>query len=242
MAAARKSKPDGSAGDPEAQLAMTLELLKSHANSSTLAGMARYAIPSDKAFGVPMNKIQAVAKEVGKSHDLAEALWQSGWYEARTLAAYVDEPGKVTAEQMDRWCRDFDNWAICDTVCFALFDRTPHAWGKVSKWAVKKEEFQRRAAFALLWGLMVHNKAAADARYLEGLKLIEKAAIDERNFVKKAVNMALRATGKRNASLNVAAVATAQRLAGSADATACWIGKHALKELTAPALRKKLGV
>jgi 3-methyladenine DNA glycosylase AlkD len=206
-----------------------------------IEGMARYAIPSDKAFGVAMNKIQALAKEFGKNHELAEALWDSEWYEARTLAAYVDAPAQVTAAQMDRWCLGFDNWAICDTVCFALFDRTPHAWKKVGQWAGKKEEFQKRAAFALLWGLTVHDKQSGDQHFLKGLELIEHNATDERNFVKKAVDMALRATGKRNAALNAAVVETAQRLAKSADPTACWIGKHALKELLSPAVKKRIG-
>ena len=242
-ASPKKTKPASAAsGLPtEALLKQALEGLKGHATKADLEGMARYAIPSDKAFGVAMNKIQAVAKQSGKNHELAEALWQSGWYEARLLAAYVDDPAQVTAAQMDRWCADFDNWAVCDTVCFALFDRTPHAWAKVAKWATKKDEFQKRAAFALLWGLTVHDKQAGDASYLEALSLIEAAATDERNFVRKAVDMALRATGKRNASLNAAAVKSAQRLAKSADATACWIGKHALKELTGPAVVKRVG-
>jgi 3-methyladenine DNA glycosylase AlkD len=132
---------------------------------------------------------------------------------------------------MEEWRRDFDNWAICDTACFALFDRTPHAWSKVRQWAGLKDEFGKRAAFALLWGLTVHDKRSGDEPFLKGLKLIEEAADDERNFVKKAVNMALRATGKRNAALRAAAVAVAQRLAASDNAAARWNGKDALREL-----------
>jgi 3-methyladenine DNA glycosylase AlkD len=194
--------------------------------------MARYNIPSDKAFGVPMREIQALAKQIGRDHRLALALWTTGWYEARLLAAYVDDPAAVTPAQMDRWCRDFDNWGVCDTVCFALFDRTPHAWKKVDKWAASRAEFVKRAAFALLWGLSVHDKSAADARFLRGLTLIERAASDDRHFVEKAVDMALRAVGKRNAALRKAAAEAARRLAASADKPAQRIGRHALRELS----------
>lgn len=214
--------------------------LKKQATKATRDGMARYAIPTDRAFGVTMRDVQALAKHVGPSHALAGALWDTGWYEARVLAAYVDEPGEVTSAQMDRWCRDFDNWGTCDTVCFVLFDRTPLAWTKVTQWARRTGEYQKRAAFALLWGLTVHDKEAADGRFLRGLALIERAATDERHFVKKAVNMALRATGKRNAALNAAAVAVARRLAGSSDATARWVGKDALRELTSASVARRL--
>ncbi|MCI0376000.1 MAG: DNA alkylation repair protein [Gemmataceae bacterium] len=201
---------------------------------------SRYGIHTDKAFGVPVGKIQQLAKPLGRNHELAAALWDTGWYEARMLAAYVDEPACVTPAQMDRWCLDFDNWGICDTVCFALFDRTPHAWGKVAQWAGRSDEFVKRAAFALLWGLTVHDKQAGDEPFLEGLVFIERAADDERHFVKKAVNMALRAIGKRNPALNAASAAVAQRLAARAQAAARWVGKDALRELTSPALARRL--
>jgi len=141
-------------------------------------GMARYGLPSDKAFGVSVKDIQALAKRLGKDHRLAAALWTSGWHEARMLACYVDEPARVTSTQMDAWVRDFDNWGICDTVCFVLFDKTPHAWKKVEAWSKRREEYVKRAAFALLWGLTVHDKEAEDARFLRGLELIEVAATD----------------------------------------------------------------
>jgi 3-methyladenine DNA glycosylase AlkD len=217
-----------------------LRNLRRLATKATRDGMARYAIPSDKAFGVSMKDIQGEAKRLGKNHELAAGLWKSGWYEARTLAAYVDDPKCVTAAQMDRWCRGFDNWAICDTVCFALFDRTLHAWEKVEKWSAQDEEFVKRAAFALLWGLTVHDKAAGDEPFLRALKLVEREATDERNFVKKAINMALRAVGKRNLALNAASVKVAQRLAASTDAAARWVGKDALKELNSNALKVRL--
>jgi 3-methyladenine DNA glycosylase AlkD len=141
---------------------------------------------------------------------------------------------------MDRWCRQFDNWAICDTLSFALWDRTPYAWAKVEQWAGRREEFIKRTAFALLWSLTVHDKDAGDKQFIRGLALIEAAATDERNFVKKAVNMALRAIGKRNAGLNAAAASVATRLAASPDATARWVGRHALREITSPAVQRRL--
>jgi len=208
-----------------------LDWLQAHATRATLDGMARYGIPSGHALGVTMADMKRLGKELGRDHALAAALWATGVYEARMVAAFVDDPAQVTAAQMDRWCKDFDNWAICDTVCFNLFDRAPAAWSRVEPWSKKPGEFQKRTAFALLWALALHDKAAADARFLEGLALIEAAATDERNFVKKAVAMALKAIGKRNAPLRKAAQQLAKRLASSPDATARWIGKDAAKAL-----------
>ena len=224
--------------DDEVQSA--LAWLKRHSTRKTREGMARYAIPSDNAFGVTMTNMKVLAKRLGRHHELAAGLWDTGVYEARMLASLIDEPARVTSAQMDRWCRDFDNWAICDTACFALFDRTPHAWGKVAKWATQRHEFVKRAAFAMLWSLTVHDKVANDERFTEGLLLIERAATDERHFVKKAVNMALRAIGKRNPELNAAAVLVARRLADSPQAAARWVGKDALRELTSPSVIRRL--
>jgi 3-methyladenine DNA glycosylase AlkD len=214
--------------------------LKRRGTKATRDGMARYAIPQDKAFGVSVGELQKYAKQLGKNHELAAALWETGWYEARMLASFVGEPARVTPAQMDHWCRDFDNWAVVDTICFHLFDRTPHAWSKIEPWSRNKDEFGKRAAFALLWSLTVHDKQADDEPFVKGLLLIEDAATDSRNFVMKAVNMALRAVGKRNPALNAAAVEVAQRLASSSDATARWVGKDALRELTSPSVRTRL--
>ena len=181
------------------------------------------------AFGVRMSKMQQVAKRLGRDHTLAIALWDTGNYEARTVAAFVAEPERVTPGLMDRWCRDFDNWGICDTVCFKLFDRTPHAFGKVAQWAAWRNEFQRRAAFALLACLALHDKRADNQAFRQHLPLIEAAATDERNFVKKAVSWALRAIGERNSQLKSEAVALARRLASSAESAARWVGKDALR-------------
>ena len=224
----------------EAQVGSALAWLKKHSAKATLQGMARYAIPSDHAYGVAMRDIKALGKTLGRNHELALALWSTGVYEARMLASFVGDPAKLTAAQMDRWCRDFDNWAFCDALSFNLFDRTPHAWAKVRAWSRRKREFEKRTAFALLWSLTVHDKDATDEPFLDGLGLIEREASDERNFVKKAVNMALRAIGKRNRALNEAAVAAARRLAKSQDTTARWVGTDALKELTSPGVKKRL--
>ena len=202
--------------EDEVQSALTW--LKRHGTKRNREGMARYGIPSDNAFGVSVADIRVLARRLGRNHELAAALWDTGWYEARMLTSFVDEPKRVTPAQMDRWCRDFDSWAICDTVCFHLFDRTPHAWQKVAKWCDRREEFVKRAAFALLWGLTAHDKRAGDAPFARGLLFIERAASDERNFVKKAVNMALRSIGKRSPALNAAAVTVARRLAASPEA------------------------
>lgn len=197
----------------------------------TRDGMARYAIPSDNAFGVPVGKIRDLGKRLGRNHELAEALWESGWYEARVLATFVDEPDRVTPAQMDRWCKDFDNWAICDTACFHLFDKTPHAFKKVSQWARRKDEFVKRGAFALLASLALHDKKSDDRLFASCLPLIEQAAIDDRNFVKKGVSWALRGVGRRSPALKASALALSERLAVSPDPTARWIGKDALRDL-----------
>ena len=203
-------------------------------------GYERFAIPKERAFGVPMGAIQKLAKRLGRDHALAEALWDTGWYEARLLASYVGEPEHLTPASMDRWCREFDNWAVCDTVCFALFDRTPHAFAKVRTWAGRRAEFQRRAAFALLACLAFHDKEAADASFTKCLPLIEGAASDERNFVKKGVSWALRGIGHRNAKLHAAAVSLARRLAESKEPAARWVGKDALRDLTRPLVLRKI--
>lgn len=222
------------------RLADALHQLRTSSSQAYREGLARYAIPSERAFGVPMGSIQALAKRLGRDHELAAALWASGWYEARLLASYVDDPAAVTATQMDRWARDFDNWAVCDTICFALFDRSPLAWRKIEQWAPRRDEYVRRAAFAMLASKTVHDKQADDAPFLRGLELIEAHAGDERNFVKKAINWALRSIGKRNAALHRAAVTVAARLAASKDAAPRWVGKDALRELNSAAVLARL--
>ena len=224
----------------DSQLRDALAWLEKHSSKTTRDSMARYAIPSDHALGVAMRDIKALGKTLGRNHDLALALWDTGVYEARMLASFVGDPARLTSTQMDRWCREFDNWALCDALSFNLFDQTPHAWTKVAQWSNRRREFEKRTAFALLWSLTVHDKQAGDERFVDGLTLIEREATDDRNFVKKAVNMALRAVGKRNRALNTAAVAVAKRLAAAKDPTANWVGKDALRELTSPSVRKRV--
>jgi len=214
-----------------ADAAAALAALKRASSRKDFANLERFGIDAPKAFGVSMANIQKIAKSLGRDHALAEALWKTGWYEARMLASLVDEPSKVTAAQMDRWCRDFDNWGICDTVCFKLFDQSPHAFAKVTKWSASRDEFVKRGAFALLASLALHDQASPDAAFLKTLPLIERAATDARNFVKKGVSWALRAIGHRSPKLWTPAMATAERLSASADATARWIGRDAVKDL-----------
>lgn len=217
----------------KAEVQSVLATLKRLGNSRFRAEMEpRYGIVTKDAYGVRMNEMQRVAKQLGRNHALALALWDTGNYEARTVAAFVAEPERVTPALMDRWCRDFDNWAICDTVCFKLFDQLPHAFGRVEAWANRKDEFQKRAAFALLASLALHNEDAEDQVFKDMLPLIEAAATDERNFVKKGVSWALRAIGGRSASLKSAATTLARKLAASENSAARWIGKDALRSLT----------
>ncbi|HKO60726.1 MAG TPA: DNA alkylation repair protein [Pyrinomonadaceae bacterium] len=205
--------------------------LKRMGTKKTRDGMARYAIPADNAFGVPVGQIRDLGKRLGRNHELAQALWETGWYEARMLATFVDDPQLVTAAQMDRWCKDFDSWAICDTACFHLFDKTSHAFKKVSQWSKRKDEFVKRAAFALLASLALHDKKSDDRPFADCLPLIERAATDERNFVKKGVSWALRGVGRRSPELKASSIELAERLAASPNSAARWIGKDALRDL-----------
>jgi len=214
------------------ELASALAWLEAHGTRETRDGMARYGIPSTHAYGVTVGATKAYAKQIGKDHALAQALWQSGWYEARLLASFVDDASAVTSSQMDAWAADFDSWAICDTVCFHLFDRSALAWTKVNAWAKARAEFKKRAAFALLWGLTVHDKAAPNERFVACLPLIEQAASDERDYVKKGVDMALRALGKRNPTLHKSALALAARLQDSSEPAQAWIGRSTWRELS----------
>ena len=185
----RKSLSQGDAVTPsiDRQVQSALAWLKGHSTKATLDGMARYAIPSDHAYGVAMRDIKALGKTLGRNHALAVALWDTGVYEARMLASFVGDPEQLTPAQMDRWCKEFDNWAFCDAMSFNLFDRSPHAWAKVTEWSNRRNEFEKRTAFALLWSLTVHDKRAGDEPFIRGLALIEREAGDERNFVKKAI-------------------------------------------------------
>jgi 3-methyladenine DNA glycosylase AlkD len=223
-----------------APTASVIAALRKLGSERAREAMTRFAIVSENALGVSVPDIRALAKRIGCDHDLAGPLWGTGIHEARVLTAFIVDPARVTAAQMDRWVRDFDNWAICDTFCFHLFHRTPHAWAKVEKWSDNPREFVKRAAFALLASIALHDKNAPDEPFLNSLRLIESAASDERNFVKKGVSWALRRIGRRNRTLNASAVELARRLAASSESARRWIGKDAMKELTSDAVRQRL--
>lgn len=217
-----------------------LAWLRRRGTRANVKGMARFGITSPKAFGVSMETMRPLVKSLGRDHALAAALWKTGWHEARIVASLIDEPERVTPAQMNRWARAFNNWAVCDSVCFHLFDRTPHAWQQAGQWSRDESEFIKRAAFVLMAGLAVHDRTTPDPPFVRLLPIIERGATDDRNFVKKAVNWALRQIGKRNITLNGAAITMAQRLTTADHAAPRWVGKDALRELTSPAVQKRL--
>ena len=215
-------------------LASILDELRRRGSRRNVDGMARYGIVATKAFGVSVADLRAMAKKIGRDHDLAAALWKAGWHESRMLAVFVEDPKRVTPRQMDQWARDFQNWADCDTTCFHLFDKTPHAWKKIDQWSRKDDEFVKRAGFALLASVALHDKKEKDAPFVKSLRLIEKAAADDRNFVKKGVSWALRGIGHRNPGLRTAALETAHKLAASDVPSRRWVGKDAIRDLSRP--------
>lgn len=214
--------------------------LREQANSYNVAGMARFGINPDNTLGISIPSLRALAKQIGANHQLALDLWESGIHEARILAGMVDEPAKVTPDQMDTWVDDFDSWDVCDQVCSNLFDRTPYAFDKTAEWSTREEEFVRRAAFALIAALSVHDKRVPDEAFESCFPLIIAAANDERNFVKKAVNWALRQIGKRNLALNVRAIEVAREIQQLDSKAARWIGSDALRELTSEKVQRRL--
>ena len=226
--------------ETEANAKDVIAWLQRTGTKHTLDGMARYGLPSDRAFGVAVGAMRVQAKRIGTDHALAAALWDSGWYEARMMAAFVDDPSLVTRRQMNAWAADFDNWGICDSACFHLFSRTPFAWDAARQWAKSRREFVRRGGFALMASLVLRDKDAPDARFNALLPLIERGAHDDRNFVKKGVNWALRTIGKRNAAVNEAAIATARSLSKSKEAAPRWVGADALRELAGSAVQGRL--
>lgn len=217
-----------------------LARLQAQADPENAAGMARFGIKAPNVLGIPMPALRRLAKEIGKDHVLAVHLWSSGIHEARILAALIDAPQEVTEAQMERWVREFDAWDICDQCCLNLFDKTPWAYAKAMEWGAREEEFVKRAGFALMAVLAVHDKQADDARFLPFLALIKREAGDGRNFVKKAVNWALRQIGKRSRALHEAAVAAAREIGSSEARAARWIAADALRELTSAKITVRL--
>ena len=214
--------------------------LKALSDPEAVKGMARFGINPENTYGVSIPNLRKMAKAAGKDHGLAQELWASGIHEARILAGMVDDPALVTEEQMEAWVKDFDSWDVCDQVCMNLFDKTPLAWQKVIDWSEREEEFVRRAAFALIACLAWHDKQAEDEKFVALLPVIERGATDERNFVRKAVNWALRHIGKRNLNLNRAAINAAKEIQGIDSKAARWIAADALRELTGEAVQRRL--
>lgn len=209
-----------------------LSMMKSHYNPRNIAGMARYGINVKKAYGVPTPVLRRMARNHERNHDLAERLWSTGIHDVKHLAALCDDPRQVTEHQMERWARDFDSWDIVDGTCNNLFRMTPYAHPKAAEWTRRNQEYIKRAGFVLMACLAVHDKAANDAVFERYLRLIQKGATDERNFVKKAVNWALRQIGKRNLKLREAAINTAKTIQQLDSKSARWIAADALRELT----------
>jgi 3-methyladenine DNA glycosylase AlkD len=215
------------------------EMLAAKANPDQLAGMARYGMTVENRLGVKVPQMRKIAKEIGVDHKLALELWETGVTEAMILASMVDVPDEVTEEQMEAWVLDFDSWDVCDQVCMNLFDKTTLVWKKIHDWSDREEEFVKRAAYALIACLAVHDKGASDEVFISLIPVIKAGATDNRNFVKKAVSWALRNTGKRNPELNTVALATARELYSIDSKSARWIGSDAIRDLTSDATMRK---
>ena len=215
--------------------------LRTLADPRQLEGMARFGIGVGNALGgIRVPVLRKLAREIGRNHRLAEELWKSGIHEARHLAAMIDEPACVTEAQMERWVKEFDSWDVCDGCCLNLFAKTPFAFRKALEWSRRKEEFVKRAAFSLVAVLAVHDKTLADGKFEKLLSVIKRESGDPRNFVKKAVNWALRQIGKRNSRLNTAAIKTAEEIRKMDSSSARWIASDALRELKSEAVQKRL--
>jgi 3-methyladenine DNA glycosylase AlkD len=220
--------------------AQVLKELKFLSNAKAIKGMARFGINIDKAFGVSMPNVRALAKEIGKDHELAQELWKSGIHEARILAGLIDEPDKVLEKQMDRWVKDFNSWDVCDQVCFNLFDKTEFVFQKINEWSKREEEFVKRTGFALMASLAIHNKKISDKEFENFFPIIIREARDERNFVRKAVNWALRQIGKRNINLNKKAIKIAEQIQKIDSKSAKWIANDAIRELSSQQIQNRL--
>jgi 3-methyladenine DNA glycosylase AlkD len=217
-----------------------LDRLRALAEPGNKEGMARFGIETATALGVRVPRIRALGKELGKDHHLAQELWETGVHEARVLACFVDVPAEVTRAQMESWAADFDSWDVVDQCCSNLFDKTPFAYEVANQWSESDQEFVKRAGFALMACLAVHDKAAPDEALAAFLPVIERESDDDRNFVKKAVNWALRQIGKRSPSLNRAAIESARRIKGAGTRAGRWIASDALRELESDAVQARV--
>jgi 3-methyladenine DNA glycosylase AlkD len=220
--------------------AEVLDTLEKQGNPRNVAGMARFGIKPSVVLGVPKPALRRLARELGRDHTLAQELWASGVHEAMVLASMIDDPVKVTTDQMDVWANDFDNWDICDQCCLNLFCRTMHVYSKSVDWSGHEKEFVKRAGFVLMASLAIHDKEAGDGEFEKFLLVIKREAADERNYVRKAVNWALRQIGQRNARLRQKAAGLALELKRAESRSARWIGSDALRELTSEAVQRRV--
>jgi 3-methyladenine DNA glycosylase AlkD len=217
-----------------------LDKLQSKAQPEQLKGMAKYGMTVEQRLGVSVPEMRKLAKEIGKDHKLALDLWRTGIAEARIVAGMVGDPAKLTEEQMEEWAKDINSWDVCDQVCMNLFEKNQLAWQKIVDWSEREEEFVKRTAFSLIACLAWHDKKASDEKFIELLPVIIREATDERNFVKKAVNWALRNIGKRNIKLNEAAINAAKEIQRFDSKAARWIAADAIRELESDAIQSKL--
>jgi 3-methyladenine DNA glycosylase AlkD len=218
-----------------------LKELRSMASPEGATGMASFGIrPQNEVLGISVPSLRAMAKKIGTDHRLALRLWKSGVHEARVLACLIEDPEEVTEEQMEKWVRGFDSWDLCDLCCGNLFDRTEMAYRKAFEWSLREEEYVRRAGYVMMAALSVHDKAADDDKFLAFLPVVIGGSGDQRNFVKKAVNWALRQIGKRNQHLNRAAIKAGEKIAKMKSSSAKWIASDALRELRSEKVKKRL--
>ena len=217
-----------------------LKKLKALSNPKAVEGMARFGISPENTYGVSIPNLRKMAKEIGRDHSLAQQLWDSGIHEARILASMIDQVDQVTKNQMDAWIKDFDSWDVCDQCCMNLFDKTPLAWEKAIEWTNREREFEKRAGFALMACLAWYDKESPDKKFLVFLPAIKRQAVDDRNYVKKAVNWALRNIGKRNLNLNKKAIETAKEIQKMDSRSAKWIASDAIRELMSKAVQERL--
>jgi 3-methyladenine DNA glycosylase AlkD len=214
--------------------------LKSMANLENVKGMAKFGMTSEKRLGISVPEMRKMAKEIGKDHKLALNLWKTGIPEARIVASMVGEPDKLTEKQMESWVKGINSWDVCDQVCMNLFEKTPLAWKKIHDWSEREDEFVKRAAFSLIACLAWHNKEISDEKFFELFPVILRNATDDRNYVKKALNWALRHIGKRNLNSNKAAIKVAKEIREIDSKTSRWIASDAILELESEAVQKKL--
>jgi 3-methyladenine DNA glycosylase AlkD len=217
-----------------------IKRLRSLSNPEAVEGMARYGINPERNLGISIPHLRQAAREIGRDHELALDLWKTGIHDARILAGMIDEPDKVSEKQMEQWAGDFNSWDVCDQVCMNLFEKLPLAHNKAVEWSNRSEEFIKRAGFALMAMLAVRDKKAGDEKFVEFFPYIKKESTDSRNYVKKAVNWALRQIGKRNLNLNKLAVRLGEEIYAIDSGSAKWIASDALRELKSKEVKKRL--